>query len=106
MKVQVIAVSASCEGGNCPTTYVTDRPSVLVQGDLTARGPGFAEVPQQLLQDHVQRVGATHWTWPVVPTSEGKVLVEGDVVDDAEALRTIGLPSHETLVELVEQVSS
>ncbi|RZT75454.1 hypothetical protein EV383_6194 [Pseudonocardia sediminis] len=100
MKVQVIAVSASCEGGNCPTTYVTDRGSVLVQGDRTARGRRFAEVTQQLLQDHAQRLGGSRWTGRVTPTSAGTVLVEGDVVDDVEALQSIGLPPHETLVEI------
>lgn len=100
MKVQVIAVSASCEGGNCPTTYATDRDTVLIQGDLTARGRRFAEVPEQLLQDHAEQRGASRWATPVIRTSVGTVLVEGDVVDDAEALESIGLPADETLIEL------
>ena len=104
MKVQVIAVSAACEGGNCPTTYVTDRNSVLVQGDLTERGRRFAEVPEQLLLDHATCLGAVRWATPVTPTSAGTVLVEGDAVDDVEALQAIGMPSHETLVEIHGQV--
>lgn len=32
---------SGCEGGNCPTVYVSDRGTVVFQGDAVARAEGL-----------------------------------------------------------------
>lgn len=52
-----------CGGGSCPTVYVTDRDTVLVQGnavpDITVPdGELLVEIPRQLLLDAARQIQA------------------------------------------------
>lgn len=103
MRVTVMATS-SCEGGNCPTTYVSDRASVLIQGDEVTGDaglmPGLVEVPLTLLEEHARLQGASRWITPTHPGRTGTVVVSGIPVTDVEALAAVPLPTGETLIEL------
>jgi hypothetical protein len=112
MRVKIVAYT-ECEGGNCPTTYITDRGTVLVQGYDVAQpnpavglppGHAFAEVPPALLERHARRQGGQRWIAPTCATEQGTVLVAGAVVDDPEALAAVRLPAGETLVEVTGDV--
>ena len=99
-------VGMSCEGGNCPNTYATERATTLVQGDAVGGRPRKVRVPQKLLDRHAAAVGASRWIAATEDAGDGMVLVDGEPVTDAEVLRTIGVPAHEHLVELVEAVAA
>ncbi len=39
--MKVRRVSVGCEGGDCPTVYVSDRGTVVFQGDVVASAEGL-----------------------------------------------------------------
>lgn len=58
MIARVLASTSECRDGNCPTAFLTDRETVLVQGDLTSDavvglqvppGEGAVEVPVAII---------------------------------------------------------
>lgn len=115
--MRVTMVAFSCEGGNCPTTYATDRESVLVQGyvvddeELVAAGLGTGspcvEVPAELLAEHARLHGAQRWIASAIPTDRGTVIVFGAAVSVWEALPAgITLPESESLIELYGEVAA
>ncbi|MGE0346591.1 MAG: hypothetical protein AB7N73_12315 [Gemmatimonadales bacterium] len=99
MKVRVVATTLGCEGGNCPTTYVTGEGTVIVQGFETR--PGQVRVPASLLARHAELEGARTWTGPARPLADGWVLVDGAAV---EQLDGVEVPGVEALVEIVGEV--
>lgn len=103
---RIVGMNLSCEGGNCPNTYATDRATTLVQGDAVAGRPRNVRVPQDLLDRHAAAVGATRWIAATEDAGDGMVLVDGEPVTDAAVLARIGVPAHEHLVELVEAVAA
>lgn len=86
---------------SCPTLYLTDRGTAVIQGDRvtdpTVRAhllshEAAVEVPLEIL------AGV-----PVLAlsrTGRGTCIVWGDQVTDDEALEQLCLPSHETAVEV------
>ena len=102
MRVTMIARPA-CEGGNCPTSYATDRRSVLVQGYKAApSGSGLptVTVPEALLVAHEQAGGAA---WPAsayTGTGTGILTVTAPAVSDLEALAYIAPAENEDVLEL------
>lgn len=93
----------------CPTLYLTDRATFIVQGWIvtanaapprlhTRQGEAEVEVPISLL-----------WVTPsAVPpkspalhlTGRGSAIVRGRIIDDAEVLDRLALPNGETAVEV------
>ena len=115
--MRVTMIAFTCEGGNCPTTYATDRGSVLVQGyvvdgqQLVEAGLGAGspsvEVPAELLAEHARLQGAQRWIASAIPTDRGTVIVSGAAVSAREALPAgITLPQSESLIELYGEVAA
>lgn len=101
MRVLMIA-RPDCEGGNCPTTYLSDRNSLLVLGDIaqTAGRVARVSVPEGLLVEHLAAGGPS---WPAgafTGAGTGTLTVEGDLVTDPDALAAIAPAAHEQVVEL------
>jgi hypothetical protein len=63
MKLQKLA--GVCDDGDCPTVYLSDRGTVVVQGDQVARadglklgnGEGAVEIPLELLREVLSALG-------------------------------------------------
>ncbi|MEV1294903.1 hypothetical protein [Pseudonocardia sp. NPDC049635] len=105
MLVRKIA-GLGCEGGNCPNTYVTDRGTVVIQGDRVQRDPNAVTVPGELLRRHAAAVGLAGWPGVVEQLAGDRVRVHGRQVTDVDVLRVIGAPAHENLIELSEEVAA
>lgn len=105
MLVQRIA-NLSCEGGNCPNTYATDRGTVVVQGDLVKDNVHAVVVPSELLRRHAAATGHTRWSGPAEPLPGDRALVRGRQVTDPDVLRTVGAPAHENLIEIGEEAAA
>ena len=89
MRVTMIARPA-CEGGNCPTSYATDRRSVLVQGyRATPSDSGLptVTVPEALLTAHEEAGGPVWPTSAYTGTGTGTLTVTAPAVTDLEADR-------------------
>lgn len=70
MQITMTISSTGCDGGDCPTVYVTDERTVLVQGpnfDATrpegvglGAGESVVEIPEELLRRAVARLDGTN----------------------------------------------
>ncbi|GEL27057.1 hypothetical protein PSU4_60110 [Pseudonocardia sulfidoxydans NBRC 16205] len=94
MNVRTVATTIDCEGGNCPTTYVTEVGGVIVQGFQTGRS-GQVRVPASLLDRHAELEGGTRWSGPADEDQDGWVIVAGA---DLDRLDDIEVPEDEALV--------
>ncbi|WP_176611539.1 hypothetical protein [Actinomadura sp. WMMB 499] len=90
----------------CPTLYLTDRGSFIVQGYIVATAPS-RPLPER--EAEVEVPVSMLWTSPsasapntpaVRLTGHGTAIVRGVLVDDAEALARLSLPEGETAVEV------
>jgi hypothetical protein len=98
-----------------PTLYATDRASYIVQGYVVtdpavlalfdvADGETLVEVPA-LLMAHLSKDGLSGEILRPAPpivhvTADGKYIVRGLRVTDAEALGQMSVPPHETCIEV------
>jgi hypothetical protein len=63
--MKVSKLVGSCDDGDCPTIYTTDRGTVVVQGDHVGRadglklgdGEGAVEIPLELLREALSALG-------------------------------------------------
>ncbi|MGW7351017.1 hypothetical protein [Streptomyces sp. NPDC054784] len=102
--------------GDCPTLYVTDRDTYLVQGwkvlandllmQLTlSEGETAVEVPTELFA-HLAEDGLSPGEFKRVEdplailTPGGTYVVQGREVTDPEALAQMEIPDYETVVEI------
>ncbi|MEU4043098.1 hypothetical protein ACK389_21525 [Streptomyces antibioticus] len=102
--------------GDCPTLYVTDRDTYLVQGwkifanDLLMQleipeGETAVEVPTELFE-HLTKDGLAAGEIrrvedPImILTPSGTFVVQGREVTDPEALAQMEIPDYETVVEV------
>jgi len=61
---RILAATDNCENGDCPTIYLSDRGTLIVQGD-TAQAEGVTlgrseqavEIPAQLLREAADALG-------------------------------------------------
>ncbi|MCE0768448.1 hypothetical protein LWC35_36980 [Pseudonocardia kujensis] len=60
MGFRVAAKTIGCEGGNCPTTYIDEEGSVIVQGYRTSIA-GRLRFPMELLDRHARAEGRDSW---------------------------------------------
>ncbi|MFD0900075.1 hypothetical protein [Actinomadura sediminis] len=90
----------------CPTLYLTDRGSFIVQGYIVA-SESSSPLPER--EAEVEVPVTMLWTSPsatspetpaVRLTGHGTAIVRGELVDDAEALALLALPAGETAVEV------
>ena len=95
MGFRVVAETVDCEGGNCPTTYVREEGSVVVQGYRTAV-PGRLRVTADLLRRHANAEGQTRWGGPAIPAGGPWVFVEGCETE----LEGVTPPRNEGLIEI------
>jgi hypothetical protein len=102
---------------NSPTLYATDQDSYVVQGWIVTDAATLArltipddetivEVPAALL-DHLALEGLESEVINVVPpivgvTLGGNYIIQGKRVTDAEALRQMSIPDHETCVHVTK----
>ncbi|ATL72095.1 hypothetical protein CRH09_25240 [Nocardia terpenica] len=84
------------QGGGCPSLYVTDRSTYVIQGWKTDT-PGTIEIPHLLLGFALPDtfVGAA-----LTDTGRGTFALSGTPVTDPEALAQMDIYSDETCVEV------
>jgi hypothetical protein len=114
--MQLRFLGTNSTGGDCPTLYVTDEGSYIVQGwevyanDMLMQldvpeGQTVVEVPTELFE-HLKRDGLPtgaikRFEAPImVLTPNGTCIVQGKVVTDAEALSEMSIPAYESCVEV------
>ncbi|MFI1963090.1 hypothetical protein ACH429_02920 [Streptomyces pathocidini] len=102
--------------GDCPTLYVTDRDTYLIQGwkifanDLLLQlnipeGEAAVEVPTELFE-HLEKDGLPSGEFRrledplMILTPGGTYVVQGRAVTDPEALAQMEIPDYETVVEV------
>ncbi len=116
----------------CPTLYLTDRATFIVQGKLVVdprivrsffllHNEAIVEVPARLLVEVAetvafpgQRAGLSlvraiprhPRSWSVSATSRDSFIVRGLKVADAEALAAMDVPDDETAVEVPRELLS
>ncbi|GAA5057634.1 hypothetical protein [Nocardia callitridis] len=99
-KGQTMRITFLGKGGSgtndCPSLYVTDRNSFLVQGWQTDT-PGTVEIPHLLpgFAEPRTYIGAT-----LADTGRGTFTLAGQAVTDSEALGQLELADDETVVEV------
>lgn len=109
-KPRVIAHTAGCPGGSCPTTYTHPTPGTsylqafevidpksLASAQLRP-GDLLVEAPESVIADHVL-AGSEPASQPS-PTSEAAVRVHGRAVTDPAVLAQFTIPAGEVLVEV------
>jgi hypothetical protein len=90
----------STQGGGSPTLFATDRNTYVVQGWRVEGQDGSVEIPHRLLQ-YVQPgtyVGAL-----MADTGRGSFVLSGQAISDEEVLSQMGIPGHETCVEVLKK---
>lgn len=115
MKLTILAGTAACSDGSCPTTYDTSSERVIVQGyapegvsPIAGAGHQSVEVPTELLENTRGRLAADNrlptgqetGTGAVLATDRGTLVLTGQKVTDAEALEQLGLPADEFAIEI------
>ncbi|MFI6298838.1 hypothetical protein ACIBEJ_45125 [Nonomuraea sp. NPDC050790] len=96
-------LGSDCEKDECPTLYETDRDTFVVRGWTVDGDPGSVEVPRPLLAQLTRSRLHPDGTDPpprVGLTDRGTYRVYGRPIEDADALRHLGLPAHESAVEV------
>jgi hypothetical protein len=86
------------EGGGCPTLFVTDRGTYIVQGWKTDT-PGTIEIPHLLLgfAQPDTFIGAA-----MTDTGRGTFTLSGTPVTDLEALAQMNIYHDETAIEVAK----
>ncbi|MEV6320080.1 hypothetical protein AB0M45_02625 [Nocardia sp. NPDC051787] len=86
------------EGGGCPSLFVTDRGTYVVQG-WTTDTPGIIEIPHLLLGFALPDtfIGAT-----MTDTGRGTFVLSGAPVMDLEALAQMDIYPDETAIEVAK----
>jgi len=64
-RLKLTRLSGECENGNCPTVYVSDHGSLVVQGDAVSHADGLTlgngeqavEISVQLLREALSALG-------------------------------------------------
>jgi hypothetical protein len=113
--MQLTFLGKETTGGQSPTLYATDRDSYVVQGWVVtednilerldqADEETVVEVPARLLV-HLEKDGVRGQVTSLEPPimfvkDNGNYIIQGERVDDAEALSTMDIPGHETCVEV------
>jgi hypothetical protein len=109
MIVRVLVDTPDCRENNCPTAYLTDHGSVVLQGYVVAGEDEAVEVPERIITDAAARLAAVcpaaAWSAPAIRatiTGRGTVVVPGggwtpDVMG-------IGVPAGERAVEVPAEV--
>lgn len=92
----------------CPTLFLTDRQTLIVQGWLVT-GSATTALPARAEETVVEVPTSLLWTTstPAYPgssavqlTGRDTALVRGRIIDDAEVLASLSLPEGETAVEV------
>lgn len=102
-------------GGQSPTLYATDQSSYVVQGWIVtdadilamldlAEDETLVEVYARLMT-HLAKDGlggeVTREVYPIVHVREnGRYILRGKLIVDAKALVQMGIPDHETAIEV------
>lgn len=97
----------STQGGGSPTLYATDRGTYVVQGWKVQEGPATSvEIPESLLAHLLPgtalegELRSTGKRWHGDGGECGTYTLSGSRVTDADALRQMNMPGHETCVEV------
>ena len=101
MIIRVLAGTLDCRDGNCPTVYVTDHDTVVVQGYETTE-VGAVQMPSELLLRAIAALAPAEAARCTSSTGtqhpRGSVLLRGNPFSsDARAIRT---PAREVAVEI------
>jgi hypothetical protein len=92
----------------CPTLFLTDRGTLIVQGWIVT-GPAPADLPVSQGEAVVEVPVSLLWVTPTdVPsenpafrlTGRDTAIVRGRIIDDPEVLAHLSLPDGETAVEV------
>ena len=115
MKLTILAGTAACTDGSCPTTYDTSTDRMVVQGyapsginPLAGAGHQTIEVPTELSGNTGDRLAAADrlptaqgaGVGSVLATDQGTLVLTGLKVADAEALAQLNLPDDEFAIEI------
>lgn len=115
MKLTILAGTAACSDGSCPTTYDTPSGRMVVQGyapegasPLPGPGHQSIEVPTELFDNTRGRLAAdnrlptnsTNGAGAVLATDRGTLVLTGLKVTDADALTQLDLPEDEFAIEI------
>lgn len=84
---------------DCPTLYVTDQNSYIVQG-WTTDGPGTVEIPHLLTGFVEPRMFLGS---PLMDTGRGTFIVTGRPVTDSEVLAQLTVAEGEAAIEVPRQ---
>ncbi|GLZ09623.1 hypothetical protein Acsp03_70890 [Actinomadura sp. NBRC 104412] len=88
----------------CPTLYLTDRATLIVQGWIVTEEPGLTtagalvEVPLSLLWESPTPLPPENQAFTL--TGRGTAIVRGRRVTDTEVLDRLALPEGESAVEV------
>lgn len=116
MKITFLGKDRNSEKDECPSLYDTDRGTYLVQGWKIDDPAVFAqlapaddetcvEVPRHLMS-HLANSGQLHTPGDgqaapaILLTDRDTYIVKGRTVTDADALATMDIPDHESVVEV------
>ncbi|MBF6297830.1 hypothetical protein [Nocardia amamiensis] len=96
MKIRFLGKNTNKNG--CPTLYITDRGTYVVQGWRVAGPPNMIEIPHPLLAflEPGTCLGVL-----LQDTGHGTFLLSGEAVTDPETLSKMDIPDHETCVEVL-----
>ncbi|MFJ1455719.1 hypothetical protein [Nocardia wallacei] len=85
------------QNGTCPTLFASDSGTYVVQGWRTGLDGSAIEIPHALLKflEPGTFLGAQ-----LTDTGRGTFTLSGTPVTDAEALRQLDLPNHESGIEV------
>jgi hypothetical protein len=95
--VKLTLLGVESQGGACPTLYATDKDTYVVQGWRTSLGARVIEIPRELLR-FVE--DDTELGCDLKATDRSTFTLMGKLVEDAETLAQMDIPSHETCVEV------
>ncbi|WP_067702522.1 hypothetical protein [Nocardia jejuensis] len=95
MRLQFLGKGGSNQDG-CPTLYVTDKDTFVVQG-WTTDEVGTVEIPHLLLGFTEAR---TFIDSPLIDTGRGTFAVAGDPITDRETLEQLTLAGDESAIEV------